>query len=372
MTLQKIEFRKMENSEQFKKFRPQLEDFRIPDTTSGTRRPYFDVGEYLPKLQEGEIEFVRINLASTTGDVFSIRIRQERNKFIINVVDEYETDFIEYESEYNQIPSQEDLLDIITSMNNEEDSQPYWLAIFEQNGFSSIEQIMDFFQIDSKIYPNLNELFVEYLNENGFKREGNEDDSDAQTYELIAELIKNNKIKSDWDSLIGTICFNIWHKTKHWYLENNDIRFIDVSFICALNLFQKWNKIYLSNKFILKEISKDASPFVVAEYEKIEGNIVKLKEFISVIKESGFGEKETSKHFISLFAADLLNSSKFKDEAINPLDYFQTGVEVLCLFVMKIREMDKAFFQDLLDIGDFETIVEEIIQDINSLNETEV
>jgi len=41
------------------------------------------------------------------------------------------------------------------------------------------------------------------------------------------------------------------------------------------------------------------------------------------------------------------------------------------LLVLTTRELDKEFFEELQDIGDFESIVEEIIQDINSLNETE-
>lgn len=361
----------MDNIEKYREFKPELSAFFASDLTSGTRRPYFDVGEFLPKLNEGEIEFARINLSSTTGDVFSLRIRRDKNKFIVRVVDEYETEFIDFKSEYDSIPNQGEIINVITSMNNEEDSQPYWLAIIEQNEFETIDEITDFIQVDSNLYPHLNELFSSYLIENGFHNESNEDMDDVNL-ELISELIKNHKKKSDWESLMGTICFNVWNKTNRWFLNSNDIRFIDISFICALNLFQKWDHVYLADKFSFREIAKDASPFVVLESNKILDNTSKLKAFISAIKDTGFGEKETSKHFISLFAADLLSSSKFNDESINPLEYFQTGVEILCLYVLSLKEQDDNFYHELLDIGDLETLSQEIIDDINYLNESEI
>lgn len=358
----------MNNIEQMRMYRPERLPFGDDSGTDGLRRPYIDVGEFLPASEQDEIEFARISLASSTGDVISLRISKEDESFVVNIEDEYNTNFIDFQVSYDQIPTQGEVFDIILNMNDNYNIQPYILAIIEGNGYETIKEITNFIQIDSNIYPNLNELFVEYLSKNGFD---NEDDFDNESYELLVELIKNHKKKSDWESLIGTICFNVWHKTNHWFLNSNDIRFIDISFICTLNLFQKWNNVYLSNNFELKAISKDASPFVVAEFDKLKSNTAKLKDLISEIKKSGFGAKETSKHFISLFAVDLLNSSKFKDESINPLDYFQAGVEILCLFVIHIRELNTEFFQELLDIGDFETIVDEIIQDINTLNATE-
>ena len=363
----------MDRIETLRNYRPDQLPFAEGTGTSGIRRPHIDVGEYLPVLKKGEIEFARISLASTTGDVYSLRIKKEKKSFVVTIVNEYNTEFIDYKRDYEQIPTQGEVSDIIWNMNNEPDSQYYWLAIIEQNGFETIDQITDFIQIDSNIYSDLNELFEDYLIDNNFNNDENNRDEELSEEQILtmSELITSHKQRSDWDSLMGTICFNIWHKTNHWFLNSNDIRFIDISFICALNLFQKWDNIYLSNKFSLSEISKDASPFVITESKKLKDNITNLKAFISVIKETGFGQKETSKHFISLFAADLLNSTKFKDESINPLDYFQTGVEILCLLVLTTRELDKEFFEELQDIGDFESIVEEIIQDINSLNETE-
>jgi hypothetical protein len=362
----------MDRIENLRNYRPENLPFG-EDGTSGTRRPHFDIGEYLPLPKKGEIEFVRINLASTTGDVYSLRIKKEKTSYVITIVDEYQTVFTDYENEYDQIPTQGEIFDVIIKMNNGFDVESYWLPIIELNELDSIEQITDFIQFDSNMYPYLNDLFIDYLKRTGFKEEQEDVHKNIENLDLnlLSDLLNNIKQKNDWDSLMGTICFNIWNKTSHWFINSNDFRYIDVSFICALNLFQKWNNIYLSKDFSLEIISKDASPFVIQESNKLFNNLTNLKKFIEAVKETGYGEKETSKHFISIFTSELLNSEKFKDESINPMDYFQFGVEILCLFVELIKVEDGIFFNELLDIGDFEEQVEEIINDINLLNESE-
>ncbi len=46
-------------------------------------------GEYLPDLEEGEIEIARVTLDSVTGDVISIRARRTPEKILYQMVDEY-------------------------------------------------------------------------------------------------------------------------------------------------------------------------------------------------------------------------------------------------------------------------------------------
>ncbi len=75
-----------------------------------TRRPYFDVGEHLPRISAGYFEIARISLAYSTGDVISIRAKINKNSIRIKVVDEYDTNFIEYKSVYNNIPTQGEIL----------------------------------------------------------------------------------------------------------------------------------------------------------------------------------------------------------------------------------------------------------------------
>jgi hypothetical protein len=357
----------MENFENLRNFKPELKDFNIPDATKGTRRPYFDVGEYLPKLQDGEIEIARINLASSTGDVFSFRIKKERDNYFVSIADEYETEFFDYKNVYDSIPSQGEILDIITEMNNEKDSQPYWLAIIEQNGFESVEEITDFMQFDSNVYPNLNELFVDYLVENGFSYD--EEAAKVIDDDVLAELIKSHKMRNDWDSLMGTICFNVWHNSNESFLKYQNLEYINISFLYSLNLFQKWDKIYLSKKFDLDSISKDASPFVVNMSSKLLDSVPRLKEFVGLMNESN--SRLTIINFITVFAGELSENPEFRKENINPLDYFQKGVEVLCLFTNKLQSIDKDFYNDLMVLGKIDEKVEDLIQQINSLQDSE-
>ncbi len=137
--------------------------------TTETRRPYFDVGEHLPRISAGYFEIARISLASSTGDVISIRAKINKNSIRIKVVDEYDTNFIEYKSVYNNIPTQGEIFDVIRDMNNERQSQYYWIQIVEMHELKSLNEITDFIFIDSLIYPNLNELLVEFFKNYGYE-----------------------------------------------------------------------------------------------------------------------------------------------------------------------------------------------------------
>ena len=46
-------------------------------------------GEYLPDLEEGELEMARLSLRSVTADVISIRLRRTEDGFVYRIVDEY-------------------------------------------------------------------------------------------------------------------------------------------------------------------------------------------------------------------------------------------------------------------------------------------
>lgn len=50
-------------------------------------------GPFLPKKKNNIVEIASITLASTTGDIFSIRAKQNKNRINYSVVDEYEGTF---------------------------------------------------------------------------------------------------------------------------------------------------------------------------------------------------------------------------------------------------------------------------------------
>ena len=49
--------------------------------------------EFLSQLKENEVEIARLEMASTTQDVYSIRARLTKNKILYHIEDEYEKDF---------------------------------------------------------------------------------------------------------------------------------------------------------------------------------------------------------------------------------------------------------------------------------------
>ena len=137
--------------------------------TEKIRNPFFDVGEFLPSVDSGYQEIARICLSSTTGDVISIRAKKTKNGYRVEVLDEYETEFIEYEKKYELIPTQGEIFNVIRDMNTESRAQYYWIQIVEMNELKTLDAIADFICIDSNIYPDLNNLLIGFFKENGYE-----------------------------------------------------------------------------------------------------------------------------------------------------------------------------------------------------------
>jgi hypothetical protein len=141
------------------KFRPnQL----LPNSYKpGIRRPYIDVGEHLPATSNGYFEIARILLSSTTGDVISILSKPIKKGYKIKVEDEYETIFGGYKKTYKLIPTQGEIFEVIKDLQDNELN--YLEQLMEYNDFESDDDIINFISIDSDLYPNLNDLLIEYL-----------------------------------------------------------------------------------------------------------------------------------------------------------------------------------------------------------------
>ncbi len=161
-TRKSIELLDMSTIQYFRNFQPNR--LQLSNNTDKIRRPYIDVGDFLPQEDKFEIEIVRINLSSTTGDVYSIRLYyNEENNFEIKIQDEYETKFSEYKSEYTNIPTQGELFDLLISMYGEDDPIPHILNLIEFHELKSVADITQFIQFDSNLYPNLDEIFIDFL-----------------------------------------------------------------------------------------------------------------------------------------------------------------------------------------------------------------
>lgn len=136
--------------------------------TERIRNPFFDVGEFLPSEEDGYQEIARICLSSSTGDVISVRAKKLKIGYLIEVIDEYETEFVDYKKKYSSIPTQGEIFNVIRDMNNDINSQYYWIQIVEMNELKTLDEITDFIYIDSNIYPDLNELLIEFFRQNEY------------------------------------------------------------------------------------------------------------------------------------------------------------------------------------------------------------
>ncbi len=143
----------------------------IENTTEKIRRPTLDIGEFLPILTNGVVEVARISLASVTGDVISIRLRKTPKKFAVDIVDEYGSVFVGFKRFYYEIPTQGELLNSIIDLYYESDGESIIWGNINVNELTTIANIKQFFNFDSNIYPNLNELFEEYLRQIDFENE---------------------------------------------------------------------------------------------------------------------------------------------------------------------------------------------------------
>jgi hypothetical protein len=138
-------------------------------TAWGAAGPWCMGGEYLPELEEGEVEIARISLASTTSDQVSVRARQDGELIRYRIVGEYE------EEEYmrQQLPfdvagqplSMGELMDMIQGAKTSDSTCPVgifsssWIMMLEFAEWS--EDIAGFISVSSAFYPGIDECYRE-------------------------------------------------------------------------------------------------------------------------------------------------------------------------------------------------------------------
>jgi hypothetical protein len=124
-------------------------------------------GEFLPALDDGEVEIARIQLASVTADVASIRARRVGAGMQYRIVDEYEVDEVFYEAESN-VP-----LDV---------AELYFLVV-QQTGYldeilerfeGQPEDALYFVSLTSTFYPQLDRYFDVWTTEELTDDEGDD------------------------------------------------------------------------------------------------------------------------------------------------------------------------------------------------------
>ncbi|RLA50429.1 MAG: hypothetical protein DRR42_13145 [Gammaproteobacteria bacterium] len=133
----------------------------------GAIGPWCMGGEYLPELEEGEIEIARISMASTTSDQISVRACQDGEHIRYRIVGEYEED----ESMRQQLPfdvtdrplSLGDLMDIIEGARTSDSAHPggifssSWAMMLEVT--NAPDEIVGFLSVSSAFYPEIDPCY---------------------------------------------------------------------------------------------------------------------------------------------------------------------------------------------------------------------
>jgi len=143
----------------------------VRDVT-GALHPSLMGGEYLPAYLKGEVEIARINLASTTGDVISIRARPSSRGIEYRVVDEY-WDIGDFEYSWSPRSSRlpfpmrqmiKFLNSIVVEGVDRKAGIGYVQNFWEEQygyGYNSLDECVSFATVESPFYPSVNEWYEE-------------------------------------------------------------------------------------------------------------------------------------------------------------------------------------------------------------------
>ena len=125
---------------------------------AGSLHPSFMSGEYLPTVDDRELEIARIHIQSTTGDVVSVYARLVGKRITYRVVDEYEGDTLSEPSTRTSMKAltMGQLIDFFLGA---------WdlYCCLESNFEDDLDGMLDFFTGESEYYPCFDEALRELV-----------------------------------------------------------------------------------------------------------------------------------------------------------------------------------------------------------------
>ena len=146
----------------------------IPNNYWDLKNPSFNVpiqnsylgGPFLPEKRKGEVEIVSINLASTTGDIFSISARPTKNRIIYDINDEYEGSYTLGLKSSQKPLTMKKIIQLIDTSQLDGSPGPDFSCVFGgardwnygEGGGDPIEY-WDFETVYSDFYPELNQWY---------------------------------------------------------------------------------------------------------------------------------------------------------------------------------------------------------------------
>jgi len=147
----------------------------------GKIHPTFMGGEYLPNYGRQEVEIARIELASTTSDVISLRARPTGSRIKYKLVDEYQTEFQPPQETSRRPFSLGQLVRFLDAVEHPEADASWktfgFVLSFNECNLdcgTDLEALRDFTSVSSDFYPGLGSHYREAIEEwyLGREREG--------------------------------------------------------------------------------------------------------------------------------------------------------------------------------------------------------
>lgn len=197
-----------------------------------------------------------------------------------------------------------------------------------------------------------------------FSKKNHQPEISNDEVDLLAELIKNDDLKmNDWDKMFGVLCFNIWNNSSSDFERSSNIQDIEIPFLCAIGVFQNWEKLKLDEKFNVDVITQKAPQDVIESKDALVSQLPQIKSALSEL--SSKHKIEVIKPFTTIFSEGYSSFYTNKYKRDNPLNFFQKGVETLFLFIMELRQSDPKLYNDLKNYGEYKEDIDLIIEDLN-------
>jgi hypothetical protein len=120
------------------------------------------------ELLPGEIIIANIIFNSHSGDFHFVTACMKNDRICIDVRDEYDQVFFDFNNVFSKIPTQQDVFEILVEMKvgGSDDGRTYLEDVIFYNEFEQLEDILNFIIFSSDYYPDLRLLFENWLFEN--------------------------------------------------------------------------------------------------------------------------------------------------------------------------------------------------------------
>ncbi len=161
--------------------------------------------------------------------------------------------------------------------------------------------------------------------------------------------------KGNWETLIGSLCYNIWNNTNEYFNQSKDYKDMEWPFLCGLYVFHNWDNSILSKKHSIAELLPSINPSVLDFKDHLIAALPTISSKMNIMKATRKSQSqstiEPSKIFISFFTESLITGYGTDIDKVNPMDFLQFGLEVLLLFTIDIKEKHSEFYNLIEDIG---------------------